>query len=43
MNLQTILEAAPTFLYSDGSDTTGLAMTAKLFLLSVVRVCCWRY
>ncbi|CFQ45604.1 ABC transporter permease [Yersinia aleksiciae] len=36
MNLQTILEAAPTFLYSDGSDTTGLAMTAKLFLLSVV-------
>lgn len=36
MNLQTMLEAAPTFLYSDGSDTTGLAMTAKLFLLSVV-------
>lgn len=36
MNLQTMLEAAPTFLYSDGSDVTGLAMTAKLFLLSVV-------
>lgn len=35
MNLQTVLEAIPTFLYSDGSDTTGLAMTAKLFLLSV--------
>ncbi|CQR23461.1 Polar amino acid ABC transporter%2C inner membrane subunit [Yersinia enterocolitica] len=30
MNLQTILEAVPTFLYSDGSETTGLAMTAKL-------------
>ncbi|WP_145563204.1 ABC transporter permease [Yersinia aldovae] len=36
MNLQTLLQAAPTFLYSDGSDITGLAMTAKLFLLSVV-------
>lgn len=36
MNLQTIMEAVPTFLYSDGSDMTGLAVTAKLFLLSVV-------
>ncbi|HHL2560828.1 TPA: ABC transporter permease [Yersinia enterocolitica] len=36
MNLQTIIEAVPTFLYSDGSDMTGLAVTAKLFLLSVV-------
>ena len=36
MNLQNMLEAAPSFLWSDGSDVTGLAMTAKLFLLSVV-------
>lgn len=36
MNLQTIMEAVPTFLYSDGADMTGLAVTAKLFLLSVV-------
>ncbi|KAA8997379.1 ABC transporter permease subunit [Affinibrenneria salicis] len=36
MNLQTIVDAAPSFLWTDGSDTTGLAMTARLFLLSVV-------
>ncbi|CAI0846858.1 ABC transporter permease [Serratia grimesii] len=36
MNLQNMLEAVPSFLWSDGSDVTGLAMTARLFLLSVV-------
>ncbi|MCG8708500.1 ABC transporter permease subunit [Brenneria sp. 4F2] len=35
MNLQTIVEAVPAFLWSDGADITGLAMTAKLFLLAV--------
>ncbi|AHG21828.1 polar amino acid ABC transporter permease [Chania multitudinisentens RB-25] len=36
MNLQTILDTIPTFLWSDGNDITGLAVTAKLFLLSVI-------
>lgn len=36
MNLQTILDTVPTFLWSDGNDITGLAVTARLFLLSVV-------
>lgn len=36
MTLQDMLEVTPTFLWSDGSDVTGLALTAKLFLLSVV-------
>ncbi|SQI39899.1 Uncharacterised protein [Serratia plymuthica] len=42
MTLQDMLEVTPTFLWSDGSDVTGLALTAKLFLLSVVPACYWR-
>ena len=37
MNLQTFIEAVPGYLWSDGSGSpSGLAMTAELFLLSLV-------
>lgn len=37
MNLQTFIEAVPGYLWSDGNgSTSGLAMTAELFLLSLV-------
>ncbi|MEX3175544.1 polar amino acid ABC transporter permease, partial [Serratia quinivorans] len=35
MNLQNMLDAAPSLLWSDGSDVTGPALPSKLFLLSV--------
>ena len=37
MNLQTFLDAIPSFLWSDGNGAaSGLAVTAELFLLSIV-------
>ena len=37
MNLQTFLDAIPSFLWSDGNGAaSGLAVTAELFLLSLV-------
>lgn len=36
MNLQTFIEAVPGYLWSDGNgSTSGLAMTAELFLLAL--------
>lgn len=37
MNLQTFIDAIPSFLWSDGNGAaSGLAVTAELFLLSIV-------
>ncbi len=37
MNLQTFLDAIPSFIWSDGNGAaSGLAITAELFLLSIV-------
>ena len=37
MNLQTFLDAIPSFLWSDGNGAaSGLAVTAELLLLSIV-------
>lgn len=37
MNLQTFIDALPGYLWSDGNGSaSGLAVTAELFLLSIV-------